>query len=367
MIDTKNQVDVEFSSKLHPFLGKSTENSFYSPFSLLTALGMCVEGAKGETQNALVELLELPKTAKERKKYFKNFNKEAKGNDHYELKTANALWGANHLKYLDSFKKVIENDYAGVFSEVDYENDPDAAVLAINKWCDENTSGKIKKIISKSDIDKSTLLILTNAIYFLGKWKKEFDKGKTKDEAFFGIEKPIPMMHIKEKFHYMENDQFQALDIPYQGGDLSMLVVLPKEKTTEFVDNNLNNVYSEATENLRIEEVRVSLPKFKMETEYKVGNIFKEFGAGIAFSDDADFSGICSNEQLKISEIIHKAFVKCDEEGTEAAAVTAVITVRCTSVRMSRDIEFKANHPFVFFIRNNKTGTILFCGRVVNP
>lgn len=361
-----------FANKLHPKLGKPTENLFYSPHSLHSALGMCAEGAREKTLESLATLLEVSLDPAERKSYFRSLVEEVTvSGKPYELTTANALWSQINLGFVGDFQDTIRKDYGGSFNEVNFVDDAEGAVDKINGWCNEATRGKIPTIIQKDFINKDTLLILTNAIYFLGKWKKKFEQKLTKDENFrnaSGETKKVPTMHLGGEAVYGETKEFKALDLPYEGDDLSMLILLP-EGSTEYIDNNLAAAYEAANNSLHHEEtVNISLPRFKLETEYKLGKTLKELGAELAFSDYADFSGITKDEALKISEVIHKAFVKCDEEGTEAAAATAVGMMRCTSVRMPAPPKvFKADHPFVFFIRNTKTNTILFAGRVTQP
>lgn len=357
-----------FANKLHPTLAPSNENVFYSPHSLLSALGMCAAGAKNETLNELVKLLGVPEDEEERKAYFRQLVEECTVNGkEYELTTANALWSRTGLMLVQEFLDVVQRDYGGSLNEVDFDH-PSFVVKKINDWCKEQTKDKIKEIIDEKFIDEDTLLILTNAIYFLGKWQSQFDKSKTKDEVFHnadGKQPKIPMMKQNGKFQYGETELFQVLEMPYQGDDLSMMVLLPNTESTEHIDQNLANSYQLAIDSLqRTKEVHVSFPKFTLETKYELGPTLVELGAKCAFSDYANFSGITKEERLKISEVVHKAFVKCDEEGTEAAAVTAVSMARCLSV--SRPIVFIANHPFVFFIRNVKTNTILFVGRIAN-
>lgn len=360
---------VSFASKLHPKLGTSQENSFYSPHSLLSALGMCAAGAREETLEALTDLLGVPTDPVEQKAYFRSLVAEASvSGKPYELTTANALWSQANLSFVPDFAETVRKDYGGSFNEVDYEHDPEAAVVKINSWCNEVTRGKIPEIIQRDFINEDTLLILTNAIYFLGKWKKQFDKKSTADENFrsaSGKTNKVPMMHQSGDATYGETKGFQALNLPYEGDDLSMLILLP-EGPTDQIDNDLESAYSEAVASLHYEEkVNVSLPRFELNTDYKIGETLKSLGAGVAFSDSADFSGITTDDALKISEVVHKAFVKCDEEGTEAAAATAVGMMRCTSVRMPAPPKiFRADHPFVFFIHNTKTNTVLFCGRI---
>jgi serpin B len=356
---------LKFASKLYPQLGTLKENSFYSGFSVQLALGMCQAGAKGETKKSLDALLEISEDS-EYKALVNEVNSSSERP--YELTTANALWCQDGFPLDESYKSRVASIYGGGVNSVDYVNAPDAAVDSVNGWCNEHTRGKIPTIITRDFVNPETRLILTNAIYFKGKWKTEFDKKRTKDDVFYSPdgEKNVPTMHITSEYFYGEGSNFKALDLPYKGEKLSMLVVLPDRGLDTLPD--LETTYNNAVNSLCYEDkVVVSLPKFKLETEYKMGDTLKKMGAELAFSDFADFSGITSADALKISEVIHKAFVQVDEEGTEAAAATAVGMMRCTSVRMPKQCIFNADHPFVFFIRNNETNTVLFSGRVTNP
>lgn len=362
---------ITFSSRLHPYLGEG--DSFHSPFSIQVAVGMANSGAKGETAEQLSSALCCPLNIKEQNKYFAELVSEIKSTDDYQLTTHNALWAQKGFEFNNEFSENIKNSYCGTFAIVDYINAPNEAVKLINNSCSEATKGKIPSIIRINSVNNDTRLILTNAIYFKGKWQFAFKKENTTNREFKGkialplgikyTSNKVPTMHQVEKFQYYENDQYQALNLPYQGNALSMLILLPKQDT-EFIDKNLESSYNETIKGLVTTKVNVYLPKFKLETESNLKEIFCEMGANLAFSDNADFSGI-SNEKLKISEIIHKAFVEINEEGTEAAAATAVTIIkRCV---MSPPKLFDANHPFVFFIRNQVTNTVLFTGRITNP
>ena len=365
---------LKFANKLHPNLIEAGQNCFYSPFSLVSALGMVSRGSKGQTQKDFAKFLELPTNMDEQTDLLKTIIAETnKKKTDYELVSANALWAQKDTEFRKDYADSIKNDYQGVFEEVDYINAPKAAVDTINEWCKKNTKDKILEIINLSFIQKSTRLILTNAIYFKGKWIVQFDKKNTKDGNFSNESGTIqtPMMNLTDDFGYMENDKFQALEMVYEGGELSMVILLPlpskNESFTASIDNNLMESYEQAVDNLRECKVVVSIPKFKVETKYELMDTFESMDSGLAFTSDADFTGIAVKEKLVISNIIHKAFVECDEEGTEAAAATAVGMMRCVSMRkpMPKKL-FTADHPFVFFIRNRLNDNVLFCGRINN-
>lgn len=358
------QPTVAFASKIHSQLAQSTESAFYSPFSLQVALGICTQGAKGLTRVQLENLLG-------ENVDYKELIGQIQENEHYELSSANALWahGPDDGFLTENFVHTVQEDFQANITNVDFVNAPEAAVEQINDWCSKETREKIPSIITIDLLNKQTKLVITNAIYFKGKWKTAFKKEATLDLEFRGTNgtKNVPTMNVSGGFTYSENDDFQALELDYQGDDLSMVVLLPTGETTDYIDNNLEQCYHEAVNNFHFERsVQVSLPKFEFETKYALSSVLREAGATAAFSDNADFSGISEEIKLKISEVIHKAFVSVDEEGTVAAAATAVLMMRCTSAMINRPKVFNVDHPFVFFIRNKKTNDVLFCGRVCN-
>lgn len=353
---------IAFVRDIHPQLAKK-DNCFYSPFSIQAAMGMVASGANGYTEKALADLLSLPENREDRDAYFQDLITRVNSkNEEYELVATNALWGQKGFVFNNDYINRIKNKYSGNLTDVDYGNAP-AAAKQINSWCNEATRTKIPSIITEASLNSETKLVLTNAIYFKGKWEVEFEKAKTTDRIFHSLngDKKVPTMHRTDSFRYSENNGCQLLSLPYKGG-MTMRVLLPK---VDLSNDNLIKIYEEAAKALRYEEkVEVYLPKFKAETEYQLGDIFKKMGCGIAFSDDADFSGI-AQESLKISEVIHKAFVECDEQGTEAAAATAVVMMRCSAVfREPKKIVFDANRPFAFFICQNED--ILFAGQINN-
>jgi serpin B len=244
-------------------------------------------------------------------------------------------------------------------------------VTTINTWISDKTRARIKSLIDRSLINDDTRLILTNAIYFKGRWEKALEKAMTRDEDWHGPTTcKVPMMHQQGGYLYYESGDFQALDLPYKGQQLSMLVVLPRKKdglTALERQWATGDAYRQVTDGLDHEGmVLVSLPRLKMETAFKLKPILCGLHAELAFSDEADFSGI-GEGPLKISEVVHKAFVEVNEEGTEAAAATGV-KVSCAGFLPSEKPKvFKADHPFLFFIRDRNTNAVLFSGRVLDP
>lgn len=368
---TGNAFAVKFNHKLTSIPG----NVFSSPYSLRVALGMCSAGAGGDTRKALCDVLGTPESTDEQNTAFGKVVKEVNGDGsprEYDLTTANALWRDQTCKLNEQWKAAIAQYYGGDCNGVNFEEEAKKAIVIINDWVLGKTNGKIKNLVNDSIVNKETRLVLTNAIYFKGKWKSAFKKEVTINEPFM-VSKDnsvqAPMMKQKSRYAYYEDEKIQALDMPYKGDDLSMLVVLPQEKNglTEIENIWSEDHYNTVVSHLHSEDVQVSLPKFKLETSYSLKPILGSMGLAICFSDAADFSGISTTEKLKISEVVHKAFVAVDEEGTEAAAATAIGMMKMSTSMPARPKVFIADHPFMFFIRNRKTGTILFSGHLANP
>lgn len=361
-----------FVSRLYQKLSAQNkgENLFFSPYSIQVALGMTAAGAAGETRKTLCNLLGCPEEERQQKQYFKALVDEVNDGKErpYKLSTSNALWGDKRYQLHKAYPKLIQDYYGGSLSLVDFVDAPEEAITKINSAVSDATNGLIPTIISRDFVNEDTRLVLTNAIYFKAPWEVEFNKTLTKDEDFFGEKatRKVPMMHSHGFKKYCEGPGYQVVDLPYKGDNLSMMLVLPNDKIgLAKVEENFD--YEAACNNLSFEEdVRLSLPRFKMETTYELKDVLCDMGASLAFSDYAEFSGI-GEEPLKISNVIHKAFVECNEEGTEAAAATAIGMMKCSMSMQAPKFpkEFKADHPFLFLIRNNNTGTILFGGRYV--
>ena len=374
-MNTTGIVSNDFATRLYDKLARTHagENLFLSPFSIQVALAMCAVGAKGETRRVMCDLIGAPENVDEQNRQYAALLKSVNGEGErpFQLVTANALWGQRGYHFKPDFKKAVADFYDGTFNELNFRDLPDEAVKTINAWVSDKTREKIKDLIQRSLINHDTRLILTNAIYFKGQWEKEFDKADTRDDDWLGPEScKVPMMHQSGGYLYYEGDSFQALDLPYKGRQLSMLVVLPKQNDgLALVENQWtsNQSYSQVTDGLDHEgNVIVSLPRFKMEAKFLLRPVLCAMNAELAFSPAADFSGI-GDEPLAISEVVHKAFVEVNEEGTEAAAATAVVMSMCAMRPQKEQKVFKADHPFLFFIRDKQTNTVLFSGRVLDP
>jgi len=372
--NSKFAFDLYARIKDDPDIKEKGGNLFFSPYSISTALAMTWAGAGGETEKQMAEVLHFTLPQAELHKAFGSLEKqlnEAGQKGQYQLSVANALWGQAGLNFIKEFLELTQKSYGAGLREVDFMTQTEKARLTINTWVEEKTQAKIKDLIKKGVLDALTRLVLTNAIYFKGDWASQFDKKKTRDEPFKLAEDKevtVPMMHIKETFKYWADDKLQVLQLPYKGEELSMIILLPvKVDGLAGVEKSLTfEKLNEWTKGLRTQEVVVYMPKFKMTTKFELADYLKKMGMPDAFSlPGADFSGMTGDKNLFISNVIHKAFVAVDEEGTEAAAATAV-TMKLTSAP-APPVVFRADHPFIFIIRDNRSGSTLFMGRVMNP
>ncbi|MGD0077523.1 MAG: serpin family protein [Sedimentisphaerales bacterium] len=365
----------KFALELYALLRNQEGNLFLSPYSISTALAMTCAGARGQTEQEMAKALQFP-TGISNEQFNKAFGEiirrlNAEGQKGaFELVVANALWGQKDYKFLPDFLTTVKTNYEGSLEQVDFKTQTEEARKTINAWVENKTKDKIKELIKPGMLDTMTRLVLTNAIYFKGKWASQFKPDQTQQSPFTllsGQKVTVPMMNQKERFGYTEINDIQLLELPYKTDALSMVVLLPKKldgvKDLE-KQINADNLKNWIT-GLHKREVQVFFPRFKMTNEFELAQILGEMGMHDAFSAKADFSGMTGNRDLFISAVIHKAYVDVNEEGTEAAAATGVV-MKLTSVEAPPPV-FRADHPFIFLIRDNHTGSILFIGRVANP
>jgi serpin B len=376
-MDTPTTARSDFAPRLYDKLAgtQAGKNLFLSPFSTQVALAMCAAGAKGETRRVLAELIGAPEGVGEQSRQYADLLKLVNGEGEwpFRLVTANALWVQQGYHFNPAYRKAVAYFYGGAFHGVNFHAQPEEAVRAINAWVSKKTRKKIKELLNRDCIDADTRLVLTNAVYFKGRWVERFDRAATTDEDWHGPggTGKVPMMHREGGYyHYYQGDGFQALGMPYEGFELAMLVVLPTQKgglaalETRFAAEGL---YQQVVGGLYHEGVVVSLPRFTMEAEFRLKPVLCALGAGLAFSDGADFGGI-GEGPLRLSEVVHKAFVEVNEEGTEAAAATGVSVGTGEAMRLPTEPPvFRADHPFLFFIRDRDTNAVLFSGRLLHP
>lgn len=355
---------------------ENSGNLFFSPYSVSVALAMTYAGAEGQTGEQMAKVLHFPLPAAKLHPAFSNLQKRMAFDGEtppFQLRVANRLWGQKGFHFLPAFLKVTSDDYGAGLGLVDFKQ-AEGARKTINSWIEEQTDRRIQDLLAPGVLDASTRLVLTNAIYFKARWEHEFGERATNDAPFHlpgRQEITAPLMHQQHRLRYGESGDVQALELPYaDDGTLSMLILLPKkiDGLSDLEKQLTGESLQKWSAGLKTRLVNVHLPKFKMISEFELGDVLSSMGMPLAFSDKADFSGMSAEEQLCFSAVIHKAFVDVNEEGTEAAAATALALRSATGrTRPEEPVEFRADHPFVFLIRDNRTDAVLFLGRLVNP
>lgn len=361
----------QFALELYQQLRSGDENLFFSPTSISVALAMTYAGAAGETQAEMASTLhfEMPNAQLHESMHaFQGFWATPDKDTGIRLNLANRLWGQRGFQFLPEFLDVTRSNYGAELVQLNFA-DSENSRQTINTWVEEQTEKKIVDLIPEGFLSSDTRLVLTNAVYFHGNWAEQFKKKNTRDQDFqlnTTAKVKVPMMHRTGKCRYGEIDNLQVLELPYGDGSLSMIVLLPKavdgleglEAQLNF--ENLQRWMQSVKQDNRLE---ISLPRFKTTAKFDMKRTLQAMGMRSAFDERlADFSGMTSEGALFISGVVHKAFVDVNEEGTEAAAATAVGMVMVSSPPM-----FIADHPFIFMIRDNRNGALLFVGRITNP
>jgi len=367
-----------FAFELYQELKEKEGNLFYSPYSISLALAMTYAGARGETAEQMADTLQF---ILEQDKLHPAFNwldaelasrgegAEGKDGEGFRLNIVNAIWGQKDYEFLSDFLDVLAENYGAGLRVLDFINETEQSRVAINKWVNKHTEGRIKDLIPQGAIDEWTRLVLTNAIYFNAAWEHTFDEDMTADGLFYVIDGGqviVPMMKQTESFGYTEGEGYQAVELLYDDGELSMVILLPEAGQFEAFEEGLQaQQVGDIIRGLQPTEVALTMPQFEFDSEFSLKDTLAGMGMPIAFSGGADFSGMTGNPELFISDVVHKAFVAVDEAGTEAAAATAVIMP--TSAAPEPAVEVTIDRPFIFLIRDIDTDAILFVGRVLNP
>ncbi|UCH96080.1 MAG: serpin family protein [Candidatus Aminicenantes bacterium] len=365
-----------FALDLYRELSSAEGNLFFAPYSISTALAMTYAGARENTAKQMAKVLHFTLDQQELHVAFAWV--QAKLNALQEegairLNVANSLWPQESYPFLVEYLTLVKKHYGVSITPLDYVSNANAARKIINQWVEKKTKNKIRDMIPPGVLDELTRLVLVNAVYFKGNWATRFNRDRTRDQNFYlmsGDTIRVPMMTQKRMFKYAEFDSLQVLELPYDGENLSMIVLLPREKDglpgleKLLTTGNLR----EWTASPGKQKVLVFLPKFKITSGVRLNKTLKSMGMTDAFMDKANFSGMDGNPNwLYIGAVLHKAFVEVNEEGTEAAATTVVeIKIRAI-MEAPPPPTFCADHPFLFLIRENQTGGILFIGRVVVP
>lgn len=363
-----------FATDLYAHLRAQPGNLFFSPESISTAFAMAWAGARGQTAAEMAHVFHytLPpdRLHPAMGALLAAMNAPHEG---FELHVTDALWAQHDESFLETYLKLVQSAYGAGLHQVDFKSSPDGVRATINQWVEKETKDRIKDLLPPGSVTPTTRLVLTNAIYFKGAWEDPFDKRATRTDPFHVSSSQsvqAPFMHRTTAYRYYDGGAFQALELPYKGNELSMVVLLPK-KTDGL--STLENSFTSAFVARWIEKLQfankiiLSLPRFTMTQQFNLNTSLAAMGMAQAFTTQADFSGMTGKRGFLISAAVHKAFVDVNETGTEAAAATG-IAIAATAMRQEPPpIIFNADHPFLFMIRDTKSGSILFLGRVLDP
>ena len=384
-LDTLVDGNTTFGLDLYRDLSGSEGNLFFSPYSISLGMAMAYAGARGETERQMADSLgfKLPQN-----RLHPAFNaldlllasRPKGGDDAFRLNVANSVWGQRDYSFLPEFLDSLAVNYGEDVRAADFRRDPEDARVRINGWVADETEERIRNLIPQGTLTPLTRLVLANAIYFNAAWLHAFDERATKDRPFHlldGSQRDVAMMRQQENLRYAIGDGFQAVELPYKGGDVAMTILLPESgKFEEFEGSLSGQSVRGIVESLESELVRLTMPKFEMESGFSLSDTLKAMGMPDAFDDQAaNFSGmdgqLCRARGdicLLISDVLHQAFVSVDEAGTEAAAATAVMVGVTRAVGVEPDpIEVVVDRPFLLIIRHHATDTVLFVGRVLDP
>jgi serpin B len=368
-----------FAFELYQALREKDGNLFYSPHSISLALAMTYAGARGDTENQMGDALRFLLPQDRLHAAFNSLDlelasrgegAEGKDDEGFRLHIINAIWGQKDYKFLSTYLDMLAENYGAGLRILDFMKEPEQSRMTINDWVSEQTEERIKDLIPQGAIDELTRLVLTNAIYFNAAWQYPFDEDATSEGDFFllnGDKVTVPMMRQTASFGYAVEDGYQALELPYDGRELSMVILMPEQgKFASFEASLSRQLVDSIIQKIGYRQVALSIPKFEYKSSFGLKQPLTTLGMEDAFIPEAaDFSGMDGRRDLFIQDVLHKAFVSVDEAGTEAAAATAVI-VGTTSMP-PEPIEVKIDRPFIYLIRDIKTGTVLFVGRVLNP
>lgn len=367
--------DAEFAAGLHGALRAHAGNLFYSPASVRIAMAMAAAGARGATATELHKGLALPDGDAAHAaigKQLASWAAMATAGEHERviLRVANRLWAQAGHTFRDEFLKILRDDYRAPLGTVDFRHD--AARVAINKWVAEATEQKIKELLA-NPIPSDTKLVITNAVYFKAHWAEEFNEAATQKQPFFaagGKRLEVPLMRRVDHLALARVDGAMMAELPYGDGRLVMDIVLPnaRDGLAHVEEQYAKGAFDKWVHALGSTRVDIMLPRFRTSSSFDLASQLSAMGMARAFKfPDADFSGIDGTHELFIGAVVHQAFVDVDEHGTEAAAATAVMMRAGAAMQSAKPVEFRADHPFLFFIRDTQSGALLFAGRLADP
>ena len=371
VVTANNQFAIDMYQQINGQNKQTENNVFFSPYSLSTAMAMLYAAAEGETKAQIQKTFHYPAQAILNSNSTSLYNQFNQSNPDYKLTMVNDLWMQQGLTLTKSYVDTVQRYYSGQVTALDFEGNSDPARQTINKKIAERTKQLIPELLPKGSIKSDTAVVLTNAVYFKGDWTMPFTAERTSAKPFYnaiGRASTVQMMQQQSYFSYYEDKHIQVVELPYKGNDLSMLVVLPKlnhKLAMQQLAKSLSATkIKQWSSGLVRQEVNLHLPKFKLDARYQMKTLLSDMGMPRAFNNGAEFNLYADGPPIKLDEVYHQAVVIVDEKGTEAAAAAGAVGMY---VGMSYPVEFKADHPFMFMIKDNKTDAILFLGQVNEP
>jgi len=377
-METLVESNTIFAFKLYHALSVSASDSsnlFFCPYSISLALAMTYAGARGETESQIAQCLHFNLS---RERLHPAFNaldlalsergQVDQNHEGLRLTIANSTWGQDGYTFVPDFLDTLALNYGAGMFLLDFAKNTETSLKTINEWVETETNSKIQDLLAEGSLDSATRLVLVNVVYFNAAWARRFDEDNTVKEPFYLLDRThvmSDMMYVQDEFAYTRQTHYQAIELPYVGNELSMIIILPDEGRFESVEQSLETGTLETiTDYLFPARLTLKMPRFEYKGEStSLKQILSAMGMPVAFTTDADLSGISGSQKLFIDDVIHKAYVKVDEKGTEAAAATGVVVALTSAATQSLTV----NRPFIFLIRDIPSGTVLFMGRIMNP
>lgn len=357
----------EFAFDLYKKLAAAKGSLFLSPYSVSSALCMTYAGARGQTAAEMEKVLRAtPDVHRYMGALVNEINAVPK--DTAAVSVASALWPAAGVRLLPEFVQTVRDGYAATVSPLDYQASSVKAAAVVNNWVSKHTNGRIKNIVNAAVLNKHTQLALTNAVYFKSQWAREFEAGDTRMQSFYVSKTQtvrVPLMYEQGRFRYAKIENAAIAELPYKNGRFSMLVLLPdKNASLQALEWQLSAASIDRwTSGLKERLLDLYLPKFHTESSFELSKTLAALGMPSAFGGSADFTGMNGTGGISIGSVLHKTFVDVEEDGTEAAAATAVVMLTSAAPSQERPLEFRADRPFIYLIRDHESGAIIFIGR----
>jgi serpin B len=383
--------DPRFAARLYRYLAATPGNTFLSPASIRVALGMAYAGAAGATAEEMARTLALEGDASAVRRGFaallrawkslgelprapqNEWDRQSLEQQRILLRVVSRLFGQQGYSFRKEFLAVLATEYGAPLCEVDFR-EPEAVRTLINDWIEEQTEKRIRELIQPGMVNADTRMVLCNAVHFKARWTFEFSEHATRPGPFFvdaARSVDAPLMSQTQHYGYAETKGAQLVELPYGAGGLAMLLVVPRERDgLARIESKMDDdAIAKWTGALSPQRVHLTMPRFRIDSAFRMKEALAALGMRTAFEyGPADFSGMDGSRQLCVSEVIHQAFVEVDERGTEAAAASAVVAVfGAPPPKMAEPIELRADRPFLFLIRDVRTATVLFMGRLANP